>query len=125
MRVDVVLQQVCQVLVIALLCPLLHGFIAAMEEKVQRGTGPSLFQLYHDLFNWFRKEIVVPGTASWIFWVAPIVAFSAMLTVPILIPVLTNHPLPLSDRGDILGGGLILTFCGFAILLAGLDSGHP
>ena len=125
MRGDVILQQVCQVLAIVLLSPLLHGFIVTMEEKVQRGRGPSLFQPYRDLFKLFRKEIVVPQTASWIFWAAPIVAFSAMLTVPILIPVLTNYPLPLSDMGDILGGGLILTLGGFAIMLAGLDSGHP
>ena len=46
-----------------------------------------------------------------------------MLTVPILIPVLTNFPLPLSDMGDILGGGLILTLGSFMITLAGLDSG--
>ena len=46
-----------------------------------------------------------------------------MLTVPILIPVLTNFPLPLSDMGDILGGGLILTLGSFLITLAGLDSG--
>jgi Formate hydrogenlyase subunit 4 len=105
MRGDVILQQVCQVLAIVLLSPLLHGFIVTMEEKVQRGRGPSLFQPYRDLFKLLRKEIVVPQTASWIFWAAPIVAFSAMLTVPILIPVLTNYPLPLSDMGDILGGG--------------------
>ncbi|MDE1978360.1 MAG: NADH-quinone oxidoreductase subunit H, partial [Betaproteobacteria bacterium] len=125
MRGDVILQQVCQVLAIVMLSPLLHGFIVTMEEKVQRGRGPSLFQPYRDLFKLLRKEIVVPQTASWIFWAAPIVAFSAMLTVPILIPVLTNYPLPLSDMGDILGGGLILTLGGFAIMLAGLDSGHP
>ena len=46
-----------------------------------------------------------------------------MLTVPILIPVLTDFPLPLSDMGDILGGGLILTLGSFMIVLAGLDSG--
>ncbi|WP_449370315.1 respiratory chain complex I subunit 1 family protein [Thiomonas sp.] len=125
MRGDVILQQVCQMLTIVLLSPLLHGFIVTMEEKVQRGRGPSLFQPYRDLYKLFRKEIVVPQTASWIFWAAPIVAFSAMLTVPILIPVLTDYPLPLSDMGDILGGGLILTLGGFAISLAGLDSGHP
>jgi formate hydrogenlyase subunit 4 len=45
-----------------------------------------------------------------------------MLTVPILIPVLTNYPLPLSDMGDILGGGLVLTLGSFMITLAGLDS---
>ena len=42
--------------------------------------------------------------------------------MPILIPVLTNYPLPLSDMGDILGGGLILTLGSFMIILAGLDT---
>jgi len=45
-----------------------------------------------------------------------------MLTVPILIPVLTNFPLPESDMGDILGGGFILTLGSFMIILAGLDT---
>ena len=64
----------------------------------------------------------MPETASWLYWAAPIVAFTAMLTVPILIPVLTDFPLPLSDMGDILGGGLILTLGSFMITLAGLDT---
>lgn len=125
MQSYLVRQQIAQVAMIVLLSPLLHGFITTVEEKVKRGQGPSIFQPYRDLFKWFRKELIIPETASWIFWLAPVVAFTAMLTVPLLIPVLTNYPLPLSDMGDILGGGLILTLGGFAILLAGLDSGHP
>lgn len=125
MRPETILQQIAQVLVILLFSPLLHGFIMTVEEKIQRGQGPSIWQPYRDLWKLFRKELVVPATASWVFWAAPVVAFTAMLTVPILIPVLTNYPLPLSDMGDILGGGLILTLGGFGILLAGLDSGHP
>ncbi|WP_449425494.1 NADH-quinone oxidoreductase subunit H [Rhodanobacter lindaniclasticus] len=66
--------------------------------------GPSLLQPYRDLHKLFRKQLVVPATASWIFWAAPVVAFTAMLTVPILIPVLTNYPLPLSDMGRSSGG---------------------
>ena len=54
---------------------------------------------------------------------APVAAFTAMLTVPILVLVLTDFPLPLSDMGDILGGGLILTLGSFMIVLAGLDTG--
>lgn len=125
MQGHTVLQQIAQVLTILLFSPLLHGFIVTVEEKIQRGQGPSLWQPYRDLSKLFRKELVVPNTASWVFWAAPVVAFTAMLTVPILIPVLTDYPLPLSDMGDILGGGLILTLGGFGILLAGLDSGHP
>jgi formate hydrogenlyase subunit 4 len=67
---------------------------------------------------------VVPDSASWIYWIAPIIAFTAMMIVPILIPVLTDRPLPLSDMGDMLGGGMVLTLGSFAIILAGLDSGN-
>lgn len=115
--------QVCQVLTVIAFAPLLQGFILWAEERVQRSAGPSVFQPYRDLAKLFRKQIVVPRTASWIFWAAPVVAFTCMLTVPILIPVLTNFPLPYSDMGDILGGGLILTLGSFMIVLAGLDSG--
>ena len=66
----------------------------------------------------------MPESASWIYFTAPIVAFTAMMIVPILIPVLTDRPLPLSDMGDMLGGGMILTLGSFAIMLAGLDSGN-
>jgi len=115
--------QIAQVLAVLLLSPLLQGFILRYEERAQRSCGPSLLQPYRDLRKLFRKQLVVPATASWVFWTAPVVAFTAMLTVPILIPVLTNYPLPLSDMGDILGGGLILTLGTFFVNLAALDSG--
>ncbi len=119
---DIILQ-ICQVLTVLLLAPLLQGIIHQFEERVQLAQGPGIFQPYRDLWKLFHKQIIVPDTASWIYWIAPFVAFTAMLTVPILIPVLTDFPLPLSDMGDILGGGLILTLGSFMIVLAGLDSG--
>jgi formate hydrogenlyase subunit 4 len=119
---DVVLQ-IAQVATVLALSPLIQGIIVQFEERAQRGQGPGIFQPYRDLWKLFRKQVVVPETASWFFWVTPVVAFTCMLTVPILIPVLTNFPLPLSDMGDILGGGLILTLGSFMIVLAGLDTG--
>jgi formate hydrogenlyase subunit 4 len=118
-----ILLQIAQVVSVLVCAPLLQGAILQFEERVQRAQGPGLFQPYRDLWKLFHKQIVVPQTASWIYWAAPVVAFTAMLTVPILIPVLTDFPLPLSDMGDILGGGLILTLGSFMVLLAGLDSG--
>ncbi len=118
-----ILAQVAQVLAVLLLAPLIQGFILRYEERVQRARGPSILQPYRDLWKLFHKQLVVPETASWVFWAAPVVAFTAMLTVPLLIPVLTNYPLPLSDMGDILGGGLILTLGTFFVNLAALDSG--
>ncbi len=125
MVLNPIILQCGQVLLTLALAPLLHGFIATAEERVQRGRGPSLVQPYRDLWKLFHKQQLVPESASWIFWAAPVIAFTAMMTVPLLIPVLTNYPLPLSDMGDILGGGLILTLGNFMILLAGLDSGQP
>ena len=121
---DIVLQG-GQVLTVIWLSPLLHGFVVTMEERVQRGQGPSIFQPYRDLWKLFHKTLLLPQSASWVFFWAPVVAFTVMLIVPMLIPVLTNFPLPLSDMADILGGGLILTLGGFFILLAGLDTGQP
>jgi len=118
---DIVLQ-IAQVLAVLLLAPLIQGIILQFEERVQRAQGPGIFQPYRDLWKLFHKQLVVPETASWVYWAAPVVAFTAMLTVPILIPVLTNYPLPLSDMGDILGGGLILTLGSFMVTLAGLDT---
>ena len=118
---DIILQ-VLQVLTVICLGPLLQGIIVQFEERVQRGQGPGIFQPYRDLWKLFHKDIVAPETASWLYFVTPVVTFTCMMTVPILIPVLTNYPLPLSDMGDILGGGLILTFGSFMITLAGLDT---
>ncbi|MEX6428653.1 MAG: respiratory chain complex I subunit 1 family protein [Ferrimicrobium sp.] len=120
-----VLLQICQVLTIVGLSPLIHGFIVFAEERVQGNRGPSVLQPYRDLWKFFHKEQVVPTSASFLFWLAPIVSFVAMMIVPMLIPVLTNFPLPLSNIGDILGGGLILTLAAFFLSLAGLDAGHP
>ena len=118
-----ILLQIAQVLTVLLLAPLIQGIIVQFEERVQRAQGPGVFQPYRDLWKLFHKQIVVPrdGVVA-VLGRRPIVAFTCMLTVPILIPVLTNFPLPLSDMGDILGGGLILTLGSFMIILAGLDT---
>jgi formate hydrogenlyase subunit 4 len=118
-----ILLQIGQVAAVLALAPLLQGIILQFEERVQRAQGPGIFQPYRDLRKLFQKQIVVPDTASWFFWVVPIVSFVTVLTVPILIPVLTNYPLPLSNMGDLLGGGLILTLGSFMITLAGTESG--
>jgi formate hydrogenlyase subunit 4 len=118
-----ILLQIAQVLTVLVLAPLLQGVILQWEERVQRAQGPGIVQPYRDLWKLFHKQGITPETASFIYWIAPVVAFTCMLTVPILIPVLTNFPLPLSDMGDILGGGFILTLGSFLITLAGLDSG--
>jgi formate hydrogenlyase subunit 4 len=117
--------QALQVLTILLGAPLVSGVIAHIEARLQGRRGPRILQPYYDLAKLFRKETVVPEDSSWVFLVAPIVSFGCYLIVPLLIPVLTTYGLPLGYMGDILGGGLILAFAGFAIAIAATESGAP
>jgi len=66
---------------------------------------------------------VRPETASPFFELAPLIAFASYCSIALLIPVLTNFPLPLGTAGDILGGALLFGLAGFVTALAGVDSG--
>ena len=61
---------------------------------MQWRTGPSIFQPYYDIWKFFRKESVRPETASPFFELAPLIAFASYCSIALLIPVLTNFPLP-------------------------------
>jgi formate hydrogenlyase subunit 4 len=97
--------QVLQDLTIFAFAPFVSGAIAHMEARLQGRRGPRILQPSYDIGKLFRKETLVPEDASLVFLAAPIVAFACYLTVPLLIPVLTNYPLLLGYMGDILGGG--------------------
>jgi formate hydrogenlyase subunit 4 len=47
------------------------------------------------------------------------------MTVPLLIPVLTDYGLPLGYMGDILGGGFLLSLASFAIAVGAAETGSP
>ncbi len=117
--------QVLQDLTILVFAPFVSGAIAHVEARVQGRRGPRILQPYYDIAKLFRKETLVPEDASFVFLVAPIVAFVCYLTVPLLIPVLTSYPLPLGYMGDILGGGFILALAGFAVALAAAETDAP
>ena len=123
MSLSDVVSQIGQVLATLLLAPLLEGFISRGKERVQRSTGPALIQPYRDLWKLFHKELVIPESASFVYLITPIVAFAAMCIVPMLIPVLTDFPLPQSDMGDLLGGGMVLSIGSVMLMMSGLDTG--
>jgi formate hydrogenlyase subunit 4/hydrogenase-4 membrane subunit HyfE len=105
--------------------PLVSGVIARVEAIFQQRRGPRVLQPYYDIAKLLRKETVLPEPAGPVFRAAPYVAFAGYATVPLLIPVLTNFPLPLGYMGDILGGGLILGLSSWVVSLAAIDSGSP
>ncbi len=118
----IVWQQLCQVLAVLLLAPLLPGVIDRAKHIVQSKHGPSVFQHYRDLAKLLRKGTVLPDDASWIFRAAPYAVFITPLVVAMLIPVLTAYPLPYAFMGDMLAGGFILGLGSFLTSIAALDS---
>jgi formate hydrogenlyase subunit 4 len=117
--------QALQVLTIVIGAPLVSGVIAQVAARLQGRRGPRILQPYYDLVKLFAKETLAPDESSWVFLVAPLVAFMCYLVVPLLIPVLTNFPLPLAYMGDILGGGFILALAGFVVALAAAETQGP
>jgi formate hydrogenlyase subunit 4 len=99
--------------------------ISQVEARLQGRRGPRILQPYYDLAKLVRKEALAPEGASWVFMAAQLVACTAYLTVPLLIPVLTTYGLPLGYMGDILGGGFILSLASFVVAVAALETGSP
>src|SRR6201996_2622581 len=117
--------QLLQVLTVALGAPGVTGVIAKAEARLQGRRGPRIRQPYYDLAKLFRKEALAPEQASWFFLAAPLIAVTADLTIPLLIPVLTTYGLPLGYMGDILGGGFLLSLASFLVAAAALETGSP
>ena len=117
--------QLLQVLTIAIGAPGVTGVIAKVEARLQGRRGPRIRQPYYDLAKLIRKEALAPQNASWFFLAAPVIAVTAYLPIPLLIPVLTTYGLPLGYMGDILGGGFLLSLASFVIATAALEPGSP
>ena len=117
--------QTAQVLTVLLAAPGISGVISKVEARLQGRRGPRILQPYYDLAKLFAKESLAPAHASRLFLVAPLLALTCYLTVPLLIPVLTAFPLPLGYMADILGGGFILSLAGFSVAVAAAESGGP
>lgn len=117
--------QAAQVLTVAVAAPWISGVITRVETRLQGRRGTRTLQPYYDLAKLFAKESLAPEGASWLFLATPFVAFVAYLSVPMLIPVLTNYALPFGYMGDILGGGMILALASFFMATAAAETSSP
>ena len=124
-RVAQIFYNLLQVAVVIGFAPLAEGVTSRLKEILQSKRGPSIFQPYRDLWKLLHKDEIVSDYASWIFRVAPYVAFATPVFVALLIPVLTQYPLAYAFMGDMLGGGFMLALGGFFTTLAAVDTGNP
>jgi formate hydrogenlyase subunit 4 len=111
-----------QLLLALCLAPLVTGIIQKTKARLQNRRGPSVLQPYRDLQKLFRKGVVLPSTASWIFRVTPYILFGTTLVIVALIPTLFA-PVPLHWAGDIITVVYLFALGRFFLALAGLDTG--
>jgi formate hydrogenlyase subunit 4 len=118
-----ILAQVCAVLFVAVLSPLLRGILERVKARFLFRQGPPVWQPYRDLRKWFAKERLRSPYATWLSGFAPFAYFVAPLLVASMIPALTAFPLPFAFTADMLGAGFVLGGAGLFLLLAAFESG--
>ncbi len=120
-----VVVQFLQSAVVLAVAPLYAGVLARAEAVVEFKRGPSVLQPYRDLRKLLRKGSAVSDKASWVFAVTLFVTFACYLTVSVIVPVITNTPLPLAFLADLIGGAFVLALASFMTSLALLDTASP
>ncbi|HWZ41991.1 MAG TPA: NADH-quinone oxidoreductase subunit H [Candidatus Saccharimonadales bacterium] len=111
-----------QFAVLLLSAPLMRGIIAKLKAWLQRRQGAGIWRPYADLGKLFRKEDIVPSSASWLFRAAPRLAFAFTLAAAAFVPVVVTGGM-LSFTGDFFVLIYLLAFARFLLLLGALDGG--
>jgi formate hydrogenlyase subunit 4 len=111
-----------QALMIVLLAPLVRGVISLFKARIQNRRGASVWRPYADLLKLFRKQDLVPQSASAIFRLAPMVVFGATVAAALFIPVLRGSAL-LGTTGDFIMLVYLLALGRFFLTLGAMDGG--
>ncbi len=84
---------IAQALLLVAGAPLVRGIIARIKARIQRRQGASIWRPYADLGKLFRKEDLVPPSASAVFRLAPLLLFAVTVLATGFVPVLHNSAL--------------------------------
>jgi Formate hydrogenlyase subunit 4 len=116
------LWQMVQIILVVALAPLVTGYVRLVKARLNGRRGPSCLQPYRDLYRLIQKEAVVAHSASWIFRVAPYVAFASAWLAACLIPTFTTN-IFLAPAADLIALVALLALGRFWTALAGMDVG--
>src|SRR6202521_2280523 len=114
--------QICQMLLVLALAPLLTGYVRKLKAHLLGRRGPPLVQPYLDLLRLLRKEVVLAHSASWVFRVAPYIVFATTWVAAALVPTFASGLL-ISQAADMIAIVALLGSARFMLALAGLDVG--
>ena len=114
--------QLCQMIVVLALAPLLTGYVRKVKALLVGRRGPPLLQPYRDLLRLLRKEVVLAHSASWVFRATPYLVFAATWVAAALVPTFATGLL-FSYAADMIAIVALLGSARFMLALAGLDVG--
>jgi len=108
---------------LTLLTALFFSGVVNRTKSIASGRkGPGFLQHLTDIRKLFQKEFVISKTTTWIFQIAPIVQFAALLVAMSILPF-GNYPGILSFQGDFVFFIYLLGTARFLLILAALDTG--
>src|SRR5689334_8104117 len=105
-----------QLALLLALAPLLTGVMRTLKARLQIRRGPGILQPYEDMVKLFRKGMVLPETASWIFEATPFVVFSATAIAGLMVPMISAQA-PLTMFGGVLAVVYLLGLSRFFLAL--------
>ncbi len=111
-----------QVLLYAVLSPLLLGWLRKVKARLQNRRGAPVWQPYRDIAKLFGKEARMAHTASQLYRAAPYIVFVSTLLAAGAIPLITTD-LPTSAIADVIVIAGLLGLARFFLALAGMDVG--
>lgn len=114
------------------LAPAVLGVLRWGRARLQGRQAGRIYQPYLDFFKLWRRQPVVPETASWLFLAAPGIVFLCYAFLGLLMPITylptgaETHPLLYSPvTNDLVIILYILGLARFTLALAGIDAGSP
>jgi formate hydrogenlyase subunit 4 len=113
---------VIQVIVFALLSPVLIGVIRQVQALLEGRAGAGIWQPWRDVAKLLGKQPVRSVSSSWILRVGPIVLLVSSLMLSVLVPLVSLIAAPLIP-GDLFVVVSVLLIGAVALALVGLDGG--
>ena len=116
--IERLIESIAQLFLLLALAPLVTGGIRTLKALLQMRRGPGILQPYRDLNKLFRKGMVIPETASWIFATTPWVLFFSTVLAGLMIPMVAADA-PLGLFGGVLAVIYLLGLGLFFLALSG------
>ncbi len=111
-----------QAVLLIVAAPLVRGVIARLKARIQNRQGASIFRPYSDLWKLFHKDDLVPGTASALFRIAPVVLFAATAAAAMFVPLLHGGAVA-GVTGDFILLVYLFALGRFFLFLGAMDGG--